>query len=121
MEKGKELYSGKAKSVFETTDPTQLVMVFRDDTSAFDGIKVEKLNRKGMVNNRFSAFIMDQKGAGSHEPPETETACRQTGDQSGAGSHELPVGRHRVLREVPQRLDAKPRVAPLPQYAPTIT
>ena len=65
MEKGKELYSGKAKSVFETSDPTQLVMVFRDDTSAFDGIKVEKLNRKGMVNNRFSAFIMDQlEGAG---------------------------------------------------------
>ena len=58
MEKGKELYSGKAKSVFETTDPTQLVMVFRDDTSAFDGIKVEKLNRKGMVNNRFSACLL---------------------------------------------------------------
>ena len=65
MEKGKELYSGKAKSVFETSDPTQLVMVFRDDTSAFDGIKVEKLYRMGMVNNRFSAFIMDQlEGAG---------------------------------------------------------
>ena len=60
MEKGKELYSGKAKSVFETSDPARLVMVFRDDTSAFDGVKVEKLDRKGMVNNRFSAFIMDQ-------------------------------------------------------------
>jgi phosphoribosylaminoimidazole-succinocarboxamide synthase len=60
MEKGEELYSGKAKSVFETSDPARLVMVFRDDTSAFDGVKVEKLDRKGMVNNRFSAFIMDQ-------------------------------------------------------------
>ena len=60
MEKGEELYSGKAKSVFETSDPTRLVMVFRDDTSAFDGVKVEKLDRKGMVNNHFSAFIMDQ-------------------------------------------------------------
>ena len=60
MEKGEELYSGKAKSVFETSDPARLVMVFRDDTSAFDGVKVEKLDRKGMVNNRFSAFVMDQ-------------------------------------------------------------
>ena len=60
MEKGEELYSGKAKSVFETSDPARLVMVFRDDTSAFDGVKVEKLDRKGMVNNHFSAFIMDQ-------------------------------------------------------------
>ena len=60
MEKGEELYSGKAKSVFETNDPARLVMVFRDDTSAFDGVKVEKLDRKGMVNNHFSAFIMDQ-------------------------------------------------------------
>ena len=60
MEKGAELYSGKAKSVFETSDPARLVMVFRDDTSAFDGVKVEKLDRKGMVNNHFSAFIMDQ-------------------------------------------------------------
>lgn len=60
MEKGEELYSGKAKSVFKTSDPVRLVMVFRDDTSAFDGVKVEKLDRKGMVNNHFSAFIMDQ-------------------------------------------------------------
>jgi len=60
MEKGEELYSGKAKSVFETSDPARHVMVFRDDTSAFDGVKVEKLDRKGMVNNHFSAFIMDQ-------------------------------------------------------------
>ena len=49
MEKGEELYSGKAKSVFETSDPARLVMVFRDDTSAFDGVKVEKLDRKGGV------------------------------------------------------------------------
>jgi phosphoribosylaminoimidazole-succinocarboxamide synthase len=35
-------------------------MVFRDDTSAFDGEKKEQLNRKGMVNNRFNAFIMEK-------------------------------------------------------------
>jgi phosphoribosylaminoimidazole-succinocarboxamide synthase len=58
MEKRAELYAGKAKSVYTTDDPDRLIMHFRDDTSAFDGQKVEKLARKGMVNNRFNAFIM---------------------------------------------------------------
>ena len=59
MEKGEELYSGKAKSVFLTVDPEVLIMEFRADTSAFDGEKVDQLDRKGMVNNRFNAFIME--------------------------------------------------------------
>ncbi len=58
MEKRQELYAGKAKSVFRTDDPDKMVLVFRDDTSAFDGKKVEQLDRKGMVNNKFNAFIM---------------------------------------------------------------
>ncbi|MCR8915735.1 phosphoribosylaminoimidazolesuccinocarboxamide synthase [Marinobacter panjinensis] len=60
MEKREELYAGKAKSVYRTDDPDRFVMVFRDDTSAFDGEKKEQLNRKGMVNNRFNAFIMEK-------------------------------------------------------------
>jgi len=60
MEKRKELYAGKAKSVFTTDDPDRLVLLFRNDTSAFDGEKVEKLDRKGMVNNKFNAFIMQK-------------------------------------------------------------
>ncbi len=58
MEKASELYSGKAKSVYASEDPDRLVLLFRDDTSAFDGEKTAKLARKGMVNNRFNAFIM---------------------------------------------------------------
>lgn len=60
MQKQKELYAGKAKSVFTTEDPNKFILVFRDDTSAFDGEKMEKLNRKGMVNNKFNAFIMQK-------------------------------------------------------------
>ncbi len=60
MEKRDELYAGKAKSVYRTDDPERFVMVFRDDTSAFDGEKKQQLNRKGMVNNRFNAFIMEK-------------------------------------------------------------
>lgn len=58
MEKKAELYSGKAKSVFTTDDEQRLILHFRNDTSAFDGKKREKLDRKGMVNNKFNAFIM---------------------------------------------------------------
>lgn len=58
MEKREELYAGKAKSVYATDDPDRLVLVFRNDTSAFDGKKVEQLDRKGAVNNQFNAFIM---------------------------------------------------------------
>ena len=63
MEKRAELYRGKAKSVFATDDPEHLVMLFRDDTSAFDGKKREQLARKGEVNNRFNAFLMEKLAA----------------------------------------------------------
>lgn len=60
MEKGEVLYSGKAKSVYETADPDRLILFFRNDTSAFDGEKIEQLDRKGEVNNKFNAFIMQK-------------------------------------------------------------
>lgn len=60
MQKNALLYTGKAKSVYETNDADRLILVFRDDTSAFDGKKVEQLARKGRVNNRFNAFIMQK-------------------------------------------------------------
>ena len=60
MEKREELFSGKAKSVYKTDDPNLFVLNFRNDTTAFDGSKVEKLKDKGKVNNIFNAFIMDE-------------------------------------------------------------
>ena len=60
MEKREELYSGKAKSVYKTDDPDLYVLQFRDDTSAFDGLRVEQLEGKGKVNNIFNAFIMEK-------------------------------------------------------------
>ncbi len=58
MEKREELYAGKAKSVYYTDEADKLILLFRNDTSAFDGQKVDQLDRKGMINNRFNAFIM---------------------------------------------------------------
>jgi len=69
MEKHDELYSGKAKSVFRTEDPDLYVMQFRNDTSAFDGTKLAKLEDKGKVNNIFNAFIMgklEEAGISTH-------------------------------------------------------
>lgn len=69
MEKRELLYSGKAKSVYSTDNPDFMVLEFRDDTSAFDGKRIEQLNRKGMVNNKFNAFIMtklEEAGVPTH-------------------------------------------------------
>lgn len=58
MQKRAELYRGKAKTVYSTENPDFLVLEFRNDTSAFDGQRIEQLDRKGMVNNKFNYFIM---------------------------------------------------------------
>lgn len=63
MQKVNELYRGKAKTVFTTENPEYLILQFRDDTSAFDGERIEQLARKGMVNNKFNYFIMEKLAA----------------------------------------------------------
>ena len=60
MKKIELLSSGKAKSLYTTENSDQLIMEYRDDTSAFDGKKIEKLAGKGTVNNRFNAHVMQQ-------------------------------------------------------------
>ena len=60
MEKKAELCKGKAKSVYYTDDDDYLIIHYRNDTSAFDGERIEQLDRKGMVNNIFTAFIMEK-------------------------------------------------------------
>jgi len=62
VEKVKEIATGKAKSMFTTGNPNELIMEFRDDASAFDGKKRASLAGKGAVNNQFNAFIMNYLG-----------------------------------------------------------
>tara|TARA_B100000965_G_scaffold394622_1_gene407076 strand:- start:459 stop:1172 length:714 start_codon:yes stop_codon:yes gene_type:complete len=69
MEKKELLTKGKAKELYKTSDDSKLVMDFTDDTSAFDGKKIEQLAGKGTVNNRFNNFIMnylEKKGVACH-------------------------------------------------------
>ena len=58
IEKLSLISEGKAKSLYETSETSELLMVYRDDTSAFDGKKKEALKGKGEINNKFNAFIM---------------------------------------------------------------
>lgn len=60
INRGKELYKGKAKSVYETDVADRYIMWYRNDTSAFDGKKLAQLDNKGKVNNKFNAFIMQK-------------------------------------------------------------
>ena len=69
MKKQSELVKGKAKTVYNTDVEDRLILHFRNDTSAFDGEKIEQLDRKGMVNNKFNAFIMqklEEGGVATH-------------------------------------------------------
>lgn len=52
------LYTGKAKTLYSTDDPDLLICEYRNDTSAFNGVKTAQLTRKGLVNNAISAFVM---------------------------------------------------------------
>lgn len=58
MEKTVQLYEGKAKKVFATDDPNLVIVSYKDDATAFDGLKKGTIAGKGAVNNRMSNYIM---------------------------------------------------------------
>jgi phosphoribosylaminoimidazole-succinocarboxamide synthase len=60
LTKQKLLYSGKAKNLYTTEQADLLIVEFRDDTTAFNGEKLEQLAEKGRVNNQISTYIMQQ-------------------------------------------------------------
>ena len=60
MKKKQLLHEGKAKSVYYTDDAELFIMHYRNDATAFNGVKKESLMHKGSVNNKFNAFIMDE-------------------------------------------------------------
>lgn len=57
MEKGKQIYEGKAKKVFETSDPELCIVSYKDDATAFNGEKKGTITGKGVVNNKMSNFM----------------------------------------------------------------
>lgn len=57
---GDMISQGKAKTLYRTSDPHFLIMEFRDDVSAFDGVKTASLTDKGYINNQINAFVMQE-------------------------------------------------------------
>ena len=58
MEKKEQLYEGKAKKVFATEDPELLIVQYKDDATAFNGLKKGTIAGKGVINNQMSNRLM---------------------------------------------------------------
>jgi phosphoribosylaminoimidazole-succinocarboxamide synthase len=58
MEKRQKVHEGKAKVVFATDDPEMYIQYFKDDATAFNGVKKGSIHDKGVVNNQSSARLM---------------------------------------------------------------
>ena len=83
MEKKELLYEGKAKRVYCTDDSEKLIVSYKDDATAFNGLKKGSIAGKGIVNNRMSNLLMsrlEQAGIPTHfieELNERETLVRR--------------------------------------------
>ncbi|MBQ1524319.1 MAG: phosphoribosylaminoimidazolesuccinocarboxamide synthase, partial [Firmicutes bacterium] len=83
MEKGQQLYEGKAKKVYATEDPQLLIVSYKDDATAFNGVKRGTIAGKGVINNRMSNALMqmlEKKGVPTHfvrELSERETLVKK--------------------------------------------
>ncbi|MGM9645795.1 MAG: phosphoribosylaminoimidazolesuccinocarboxamide synthase [Eubacteriales bacterium] len=58
MEKMVQLYEGKAKKVFATDDKDYVIVSYKDDATAFNGLKKGTIAGKGVINNKMSNFLM---------------------------------------------------------------
>ena len=58
MKKLQQIYEGKAKKVFATDDPNVVLVDYKDDATAFNGLKKGTITGKGVINNRVTNFLM---------------------------------------------------------------
>ena len=83
MEKKELMYEGKAKKVYSTEDPAYCVVSYKDDATAFNGIKKGTIVGKGVVNNKMSNYLMqilEKNGVPTHfveELSDRETAVKR--------------------------------------------
>lgn len=83
MEKLEQLYEGKAKRVYRTDAPDLLIVDYKDDATAFNGLKKGTIGGKGIINNQMSNRLMqilEQSGIPTHfvqELSDRETLVRK--------------------------------------------
>lgn len=69
IEKTTQLYEGKAKKVYNTTDENCYIVSYKDDATAFNGLKKGTIEGKGSINNRVSNYLMsllEKEGIPTH-------------------------------------------------------
>ena len=69
MEKTTQLYEGKAKKVFATNDPDLVIVSYKDDATALDGLKKGTIAGKGVINNKMSNYLcrlLEKHGVPTH-------------------------------------------------------
>ena len=69
MQKLEQIYEGKAKKVYKTDDPELYIVDYKDDATAFNGLKKGTIAGKGIINNQMSNRLMqmiEQKGVPTH-------------------------------------------------------
>ena len=82
-EKKEQLYEGKAKKVYATQDPNVVIVSYKDDATAFNGLKKGTITGKGALNNRMTNNLMrrlEAKGVPTHlveELSDRETAVKK--------------------------------------------
>ena len=82
-EKKEQLYEGKAKKVYATNDPEVVIVSYKDDATAFNGLKKGTIAGKGAINNRMTNNLMrrlEEKGVPTHyveELNDRETAVKK--------------------------------------------
>ncbi|SDB52331.1 phosphoribosylaminoimidazole-succinocarboxamide synthase [Ruminococcaceae bacterium FB2012] len=67
--KGAQLYEGKAKKVFATSDPDLVIVDYKDDATAFNGVKKGTITGKGVINNKMTNFMfrmLEKEGVPTH-------------------------------------------------------
>jgi phosphoribosylaminoimidazole-succinocarboxamide synthase len=83
MKKLEQVYEGKAKKVFKTDDPELFIVDYKDDATAFNGLKKGTIKGKGVINNRVTNYMMkmlEEKGIPTHfveEISERETIVKK--------------------------------------------
>ena len=83
MRKLEQIYEGKAKKVYKTDDPERYIVDYKDDATAFNGLKKGTIPGKGIINNQMSNRLMqmiEQKGVPTHfvrELSERETLVKK--------------------------------------------
>lgn len=63
------VYEGKAKKVFKTEDDSKYIIQYKDDATAFNGVKKGTIEGKGIINNKMSALffkVLEEKGIPTH-------------------------------------------------------